>query len=281
MAFDRPKPEAPRWIRRAVALAACVASLGTAGCPVLFPEYGTHVSAAPHTETYDPPPPDDIHFIEFHGAIIPPRTRDGRQWGDIGGLPDPYLKLTVNGEEIVRTNPESDTLEPKWTDSPRGNFPLKAGDDLRLEVWDARALIDHPIGVKTITLTPDVLSSPEQDIDFDGGLEVKFAIAPAKPIWGVGLRYELRTSSAHVTKVMDGSPAARAGIKSGDEILKLGGKDVGTMNGDEVSGLMNTIPAGGLRAVLAHEDGSTLEATLKEGPIYGLFKDIGDPTKPP
>jgi hypothetical protein len=282
MPTHRPARPAPRWISRLAALGACAAMLGATGCPVLFPEYSTHLGVAPATESYDPPPPPELHYVVVHGATIPPRTRDGRAWDEVlGHMPDPYLKLTVNGEELLKTNPESDTLTPTWKDSPKGNFPLKMGDELRIEVWDANALIDHPIGVKTVTLTTDIMSSPEQDIDFDGGLNVKFAIEPAKPIWGLGIKYELRTTSAYITKVLDMSPASRAGVKVGDQIIKLGGKDVSTMSGDQVTGLLNTIPFDGLRAVLVHDGGSTLEATLKEGPIYPLFKDYGDPTKPP
>ena len=219
----------------------------TSGCAAVFPELGTRLGPAPNIEKLDPPPPPDRHYIVVRGAKLPPRTRDGREWDKVfGSLPDPYLKILVNDAELFRTNVESDTLEPKWADAPKGNWPLKPGDQLTLEIWDQNPLIDHPIGRKEIRVDADFFTSPEQKIDFEGGGELSLSVQPAKAAWGAGLWYELRTTSAYVTRLLDGSPASRAGLRPGDRILSLAGKPVDGLSSDDVSGLFNSIPAGGL-----------------------------------
>ncbi len=272
------------YISRSVSGALLAMTLAVAvtqsGCAAVFPELGTRVGPAPAIETFEPPPPTDRHYILVRGAKLPPRTRDGREWDKVfGSLPDPYLKILVNDAELFRTDVESDTLEPKWVEAPKGNWPLKVGDVLRLEVWDNNPLVDHPIGQKDIRVGSDFFANPEQEIDFDGGVELNISIRPAKPAWGAGLWYELRTTSAYVTRLVDGSPASRAGLRPGDRILTLAGKAVDGLSSDDVSGLFNSIPAGGLAIAVQHEDGGTLQVNLKEGPIYAFFKDYGDPDK--
>lgn len=262
-------------------LAMSLALVGLAtGCPAIFPEVATRMGPAPAIERFDPPPPPDRHYIVVHGAKLPPRTRDGREWDKVfGSLPDPYLKVFVNDVELFRTNIESDTLEPKWADTPKGNWPLKLADRLRLEIWDNNPLVDHAIGQKEIRIDGDFFTNPEQEFDFDGGGELHMSFQPAKPAWGLGMWFELRTGSAYVTRLLDGTPASRAGLKAGDRILSLGGKQVATLSSDDVSGMLNSIPAGGIAIGVQHDDGSTLQVNLKEGPMYVLFKDYGDPDK--
>lgn len=253
---------------------------GLVGCAAVFPEVATRMQPAPQTERYDPPPPADRHYIVVEGAKLPSRTRDGREWDKVfGSLPDPYLKVFVNDAEIFRTNVESDTLEPKWADAPKGNWRLRTGDHLHVEIWDNNPLIDHPIGQKDVRVDDDFFATPEQEFDFEGGGELHMSFQPAKPAWGVGFWFDLRTGSAYITRLLDGSPASRAGLRAGDRILALGGKQVAALTSDDVSGMLYSIPAGGLDIGVQHDDGSTLQVRLKEGPMYVLFKEYGDPDK--
>lgn len=255
----------------------------TMGCAAVFPELSTRISVAPALQTFDPPPPPDRHYVVVKGAKLPAKTRDGRDWSEVfGSLPDPYLKFIVNENELFRTDAESDTTTPKWPTAPKGNWPLKIGDVLRVEVWDENPLVDHPIGVKEVKITDDFFTENEHQFaldDYDSSLTI--SIEPAKPIWGAGLWFELRASSSYVTRLLDGSPASRAGIKSGDRIVSINGNAVERMSPDDVTGLLRAIPHEGRALVLQHEDGTALQVNLKEGPIYALFKDAGDPSKPP
>ncbi|HEX3850993.1 MAG TPA: hypothetical protein VHW01_08505, partial [Polyangiaceae bacterium] len=60
-----------------VPLAALLLSL--AACGAVYPELATPVRAA-GTRRLDPPPPDDLVYLKFANAVIPSRTRDGRNW---------------------------------------------------------------------------------------------------------------------------------------------------------------------------------------------------------
>lgn len=257
-----------------------VMTLLLVGCPAIYPELSTKLTTAPKLETYDPPPPPDRYYFMLKGAKIPNRTRDGRNWDQVfGKMPDAYCKVYLNDKELFRTDPQSDTLTPTWPDAPRGNFPLKVGDTLKFEVWDRNALNDHPIGQKAVQLTPDMIETQNVDLTFESDLQLTFHVSRAKPVWGVGMWYELRTGAAYVTRLIDGSPASRAGLRAGDRIVTLQGKQVDAISSDDVRGLMSTIPVGGLRLAVVHDDGGTLQTTIKEGPIYPLFADYGDPEK--
>jgi hypothetical protein len=253
------------------------------GCGVLYPELGTRIGPAPAIGTLDPPPPSDRHFLRVVGAKIPPRTRDGREWQQLfGSLPDPYAKVIVNEVELFRTSAEGDTLEPTWEGSPSGNFALSLGDELRIEVWDRQALNDHPIGVAKTRIEREMFESAEVSLEMSGGSgEVTLAIQPAKAVWGAGVWYELRNDSAYVTRVLDGSPAQRLGLRAGDRLVTLGGKPVDQMSPDEVRSLMSALPAAGLAMTVQHDDASTLQVALREGPIYPLVKDYDQLPAPP
>jgi hypothetical protein len=234
----------------------------------------TRLSSAPPTGPYDPPPPDDRLYVAVVSGELPPRTRDGRDWAQaFGSLPDPYVRVLVNDGELFRTESASDTLEPTWPTSPKGNFKLGAGDRIEVQLWAAAVMNDKPIGVKKLTLTPDMIAEHEIELDLSGDAKVKLLVEPAHPIWGAGFWFELRNSSSYVTRLVDASPASRAGMVAGDRIVALGGKPVDQMSTDEVRSTLGAFPVGGVAMTLQHGDGTTLQVTVKEGPIYPLFSE--------
>jgi C-terminal processing protease CtpA/Prc len=72
-----------------------------------------------------------------------------------------------------------------------------------------------------------------------------------------------------------GSPAERAGIAVGDEVVSIGGKQVTSMSTNAIRSAMNSIPKDGVAIVVRHEDGRSSSLTLKEGPIYPAFEQYG------
>jgi hypothetical protein len=258
-------------------LCVSLAAIPLSGCPAVFPELGTQMRKFPPGRQLDPPPPDDLYWIRFSSGRVPERTRDGRTWGQaFGTLPDPYAKLLLNGNEILRTSSQSDTMTPTWPDSPSGNFRVTATDKLRVEMWDNNPLNDKPIGVRDIgTLSDDMRVSKQLRAELDGGAEVIIALEPAHAQFGLGLWYELRTSSCFITRMLGGSPAERSGLKKGDEVTRIGGRDVSTLSADEIRSAFNAVPMAGLKLGIRHEDGTTLELTLTEGPIYPSFDEFG------
>lgn len=251
-----------------------LAAVLLAGCGAVFPEVSTRFSEAPLVGTFDPPPPQDRHYLKVVSAVVPAKTRDGREWDQVfGSLPDPYVKVFVNDKEIFRTIAASDTLTPTFESSPAGNFALAIGDKLEVQLWDSSPMNDSPIGVREVSVSPDMIDGEDVELDLGGGAKVNVLLKPAKPVWGVGLWFELRNDSTYVTRLIDGSPASRADVQAGDRILKIDDKAVDGLSVDEVRSLLSAIPAAGRALVLQHKDGATLQITLKEGPIYPLFSD--------
>lgn len=263
---------------RALAPSALTFSLfALAACPAVFPEVGTRVHAPPQGVTLDPPPPPELRWMKFVSARIPEKTRDGRQWGTFGKLPDPYAKLIVNDKELFRTNSQANTLTPTWPDSPHGNFKLGPDDKIRVEIWDNNPLNDLPIGIRNVgKLNDDVIMEKQLRTDLDGGGEVVLAIEPAHALWGLGLWIEIRNDSAYVTRFLQGSPADRAGMKPGDEILSVNGKDVNKMAQGEVQSLFNAVPPKGYPVKIRHDNGAREDVKIAEGPIYPPYDSYGN-----
>lgn len=262
------------FFARLVALA--LLALPLAGCPVIFPEVATPVKSLLPGAELTPPPPEDLRWLRFVGASIPDQTRDGRDWSDrTGSPPNPYAKLVVDGGDFLKTFPQSRTREPTWPDSPHGNFRLKPGAKLRVELWDNNALTDLPIGVRELgRLSEEMIASRRIHVDFDNGASVELALEPAHAMRGVGLWYELHTGSAYITRTFAESPASRAGLKAGDQVLAIGKKQIAHSSSDEIQSLFNAVPIDGLEILLRRKSGVTTTVKVPAGPIYPLASEL-------
>ncbi|MRG97942.1 C2 domain-containing protein [Polyangium spumosum] len=261
----------------ALSLASTLAAAAlSTGCVALYPEIGTSIRKITAEQALDPPPPEDLRWIRLVSGTVKGTMRDGRTWKQaIGKLPDPYAKLYINDVEVMRTNPQNETLEPSWDDAPRGNFQVSPADKMRVELWDANTVTDKPIGVKDFRATEDAVLGDRIRIDVPGAGEVLIAYERAHAMFGLGLWFELRTDSCFVTRLIGGSPAERAGAQPGDEVVQINGKPVKTMSSNAVRSAFNSIPMSGLPVVLRHADGSTATVTFREGPIYPTFAEFG------
>jgi hypothetical protein len=246
------------------------------GCAAVYPELGTSIRPMQGQLALDPPPPEDLRWIRFTGATIPTQMRDGRTWQQsLGRLPNPYAKLIINEVEVMRTKPDKETLTPTWPDAVRGNYKISPSDKFRIELWDGDLIGDKPIGIKDFRPTGDAVIGDQIRVEVGGGAEVTLAFQPAHAMYGVGLWYELRSDSCYITRLLSGSPADRAGLLPGDEVVSIGGKQVATMTPNQIRSAFNSIPKDGLPVVVRHEDNRSVSATLKEGPIYPSFEQYG------
>jgi hypothetical protein len=256
----------------AIGLVACLL-----GCAAVYPELGTRTRAIAAGVQLDPAPPADVRWMKFVSGRVPEKTRDGRKWQSSGDQADSYAKLLVNGKELIRTPVHSNTLSPTWPNGPKGNFKIGPDDRLRVELWDSNPLNDKPIGVRDVgRTTDDHLMEKRIRVEFDSGAEVVLAFEPAHAVMGLGLWYELRTGGCGVTRMLDGSPAQRAGLQPGDDVVKIAGKATSALTSDEVKSMFNAVPLEGLTLVVKHPDGTVMNNILvKEGPIYPLFSQFG------
>jgi hypothetical protein len=206
---------------------------------------------------------------------VPEKNRGGQPW-QANGKASPYAKLLLDGKELFRTSVQSDTLEPTWPGSPHGNFKVSPEARLRVELWDSNPLNDKPIGARDLGVVGDLSVFDKQlRVDFENGAEVVLAVEPAHALSGLGLWYELRTEGCAITRMLEGSPAERAGLKPGDEVLKIGPREVKAMTSDEVKSAFNAVPLDGLALTIKHAGGAVTDVNVKEGPIYPLFSEYG------
>jgi len=240
-------------------------------CAAVYPELATPTHT-PVTGQHLEPPPESVKWIELKGASVPKLTRDGRPWGTLGSTePSPYAIVFVNGQPIIRTDVEAKTLTPTWPGSKRGNFTLSRGDRIRVELWESRPVADRPIGVRELTFTGDLTDENELIVSLEGGAEVTLKVESARPVVGFGLSYELRgVDGVFVTRVIQHSPAGRAGIKPGDQIISIDGRPTSGMNEAEIRSLMNMQHPLGLALQLHRADGTAYALSLKDGAIYVL-----------
>jgi hypothetical protein len=247
---------------------------GSAACGVVYPEVQTPLRTPPPGFSLVPPPPDDLIYLRFHGAVIPTKTVDGREWDSVGGAaPDPFAKLLVNGKEIIVTPVESDTLRPKWGDQVRANYRIKRGSAVKVEVWDKNPINSRPICTEDIkNLHDEVNTDHPLEITCESGARVELIAEPAHGRLGLGFYYELRTEGAAVTRVIEESPARRAGLAPGDEIVRVQGQDVLTMEDGKLQSLINANASIGVELTVRRGEQSR-EVKLKNGSIYPLVSE--------
>jgi PDZ domain/C2 domain len=240
-----------------------------AACAAVYPEISTPVRA-PGTRPLDPPPPDDLVYLKFANAHIPTHTRDGRQWDSVGGsAPDPFAKLTIDDKEILLTPVQANTLSPTWPDQKVGNYRIPRGVPVHVELWDSNAINNHPICVESISnILAEVNAEQNLELRCESGATIEIVVQPAHAKFGLGLYYELGTDDIHVTRVVGESPAARAKLTRGDQLLRIQGRDVKGMDPETARSLVNANVSTGVTFTVKHADGSQQDVTLKDGPMY-------------
>jgi len=110
-------------------------------------------------------------------------------------------------------------------------------------------------------------------INCNSGAELKLVAEPAHDRLGIDLFYELRREEVVVTRVLRESPAARAGLTRGDQLLKIQGKLVKNMDEGEAQSQINANAATGITLLVKKLDKSEHELTLKEGAIYPMVDE--------
>jgi hypothetical protein len=261
------------------AVASVLLALALAGCPAVYPELGTRTRAVSSGRALDPPPPPELHWIKFLSARLPDHARDGRPWQP-NGKASAYAKLLVNGAELIRTTVEADTLEPTWPKAPHGNYKLSPGDRLRVELWQNDPINDKPFGGRDLGAAGNLQALDGRiHVEMEEGISssaiVDLAFEPAHAVTGLGLWYELRTTGCTITRLLELSPAERAGLVPGDELLTIGSRDAKTMTVEEIKSAFNAVPIEGLKVQVKHTSGSVSDLLLQEGPIYATFAQFG------
>jgi len=254
-------------LRRAALLA--LLALAASACGAVYPEVQTPVRQPPPGREVMPEPPPDLLYIAFDRATIPKQTRDGRKWDSVGGdAPDPFAKLIVDGEEVIVTPIEANTLHPKWPDQKRANYKINPSSKVVVELWDSNPINNSPICRMSVSQIHDSASSEPEEILCNSGARIELRVERARPVMGLGMFYELQSQAVRVTRVVEVSPAARAGLAAGVMIRKIQGKRVDTLDSAQAKSLINANASSGLQLTIEFEDGSQRDVELREEAMY-------------
>jgi hypothetical protein len=238
---------------------------------VIYPELQTPVSAPPPGVDFNPPPPPDLYFVSVAAAEVPPRTRSGRPWDDSGaGAPDPFAIVYINGEELFKTPTEGDSFNPTWKNAQRKNYTIPKQANFKVELWNDNPLHAQPICIQSVkNVRREAAETGDLDLYCDGGGRIFIEFRPADARWGVGFYYELRSEGPAVTRVLQYSPASRAGLRNGDQILSINGLRVAGLDEKRVRSAVNSNLKGGLKLEVRTQAGIK-SVTVNEGPIYSF-----------
>jgi hypothetical protein len=229
----------------------------------------TPLRDAPQGIELEPPPPDDLLFLHVASADIPTRTRDGREWDEVGGkAPDPFVIVFADDEELFRTDVQTNTLHPVWTEKPKVNYRVLPRSMLRLELWDKNAMQHRPICMAKFGDVHEDVFAGGRDIQCTSGARIRLDVERAKPKMGIGMKYEIRNHQVFITRIYEESPAARAELRPGHEIVAIQGKAVSQLEQGEAQSLINANVRLGVTISVLEQGGGTLSVTLKDGPIY-------------
>ena len=257
-------------------LTIAVSTVAVAACSAVYPEIATPLRPPPKGRVLSPPPPDDLVYIQFKSAEIPRKTRDGRQWDALGGkAPDPFAIIFLDDKELLRTPVQSNTLNPTWPSQKKENYKVPSGSRIRVELWDSNPINNHPICVRKLSsFTTETDEDGVVSLRCNSGARVELVVEPARPRVGLGFYYELRTRDIFVTRVITESPAGRAKLESGDQLVKIQGKETRDMEEGEARSLVNAnSPVGVTLTIKKKKGGDLVDLTLKDGPIYATASD--------
>lgn len=253
-----------------------VGLLGSSACAAVYPEISSPTRPPPSSWSPEPEPPEDVLYVDFERAVIPKQTRDGRDWSKTGSKgPDAFAKVIVNGRDILVTPIESGSLHPTWPRQRRANYRIPRGAEVRIELWDAKAIQDRPICLKGLASIHDEVSpAPVELVCEESGARILVNIQPARAVLGLGLYYELQDAGrVRVTRVIQESPAGRAGLISGTQILLLQGRPVQELDALDVKSSINANARTGIDLEVLLPDGGRKSLTLKEEAMYPLVSE--------
>jgi hypothetical protein len=231
-------------------------------------EIPTPVRPAP-AGAQEPGPPEDMVSLGVEEATIPPRSRDGRPWGEGGeALPDPYVIVFLGDEELLRTESRSNTLHPSWSDQKPHNYRIPLDGVVRVEIWDESGLVSHPLCSRSITHLHSSADVGTYEGNCDSGARFVLLVEPAASQLGLGFSYEVTGEGLRITRVEPASPAGRLKLSVGDTIVSIGERSVGGLDRAQAINLVDTGAKGGLRCKVQRENGKVEAMTLREGPLY-------------
>lgn len=186
------------------------------------------------------------------------------------------VRIEAGKRRIYGTVVEPDAIVTKASESAQRAFvvtpdgrrlearrvAIDATRDLALLVVDADDLTPVPLA-KVPLVSGQVLVSPIHH----GGVWISVVSAPARKVGGIGGHFgaflEKAEPGARVTRVRDGSAAAKAGLQTGDTVLAFDGRAV--KGPSDLLGLASTLDPGAKVLLRIRRDGAERDVAVTLG----------------
>lgn len=234
------------------------------GC--VYPRRGTSLTTVHGNRTaqgtiHAPPHLYRITVVEAH---IQPRMRGDLDWDDDGGLPDAQVRIYRDEQLVWESETIDDTLNPRWNATLPRNVEVPPHASMRFEVWDQDTVGGDPVGIHRDNGMPDTaLPGADSRILLEGGSYLLLRADTPTPHRGVGIEeYEVRPDALVVTEVLPHSPASRAGLERGDQIVAVGDQRVSALSDARAASALS-MAATRQTTLTVVKDGESTEQTVE------------------
>ena len=253
-------------IARALAWLLVGALLG-AGCA--FPTRSTALSPIEGTNGWSSNvAPPNLWRLTIVGANVPPHHRSGSPW-DSDGLPDPFVRFYRDDTLLFESRAQQDTVSPTFNATLPKNVLFEPGARVRVELWDDDGFSPEIIGLwRGHGLPASAVPGVEARLPLDGGAQVLIHVDRPAAHRGVGISaYEARGDRFHVVEVERFSPAGRAGLEPGDDIIAIGGKSIPSVGEAAAASALSMASSRG-GALSVERAGARRELELDRGVVW-------------
>ncbi|MDQ3031044.1 MAG: PDZ domain-containing protein [Myxococcota bacterium] len=211
--------------------------------------------------------PSDVWSLTVAGAVIPPMSRGALAWDGSDGLPDPFVRIYRDEVLVWESETLSDTLAPAWNVTLPRNLYAPSNAMYRFELWDRDEVGADPIGIyRHRGLPPNVVPGADARVMMDSSAQLALRLEPPQAHHGLGIRlYEVRGDALVVLEVETHSPAGRAGIRAGEEIVGIGGQSVSALGSQRAPGALSMASDRRERLRVRNARGETREVELDAG----------------
>lgn len=257
--------------RVTTAFTACLISVSSLHCGLVFPHYTTASREMPpallESGSLTPPPPHIVR-LTVASATVPLRTRDGRNWDDDAG-PDAYVVIFRNGDEVLRTPTIDNNASPSWMTKNFVDLRVRSTDNIRVELRDDDGFGSDLVAQQSTSGLPDdVRTGGNWSLRLEGGSSVQIRVGAPRPVLGMGVGYDIRPTAIVVTDIEEAGPGYNAGLRKGDQIQQIDQRSVTGMTEGEARQSMDQFLLHDVTFLVQHATGTPVEITVRRDALY-------------
>lgn len=241
---------------------ACVASCA-------YPQRRAPVLPMPADMAASATPPAHLYSLVVVSAEVPRTRRDGQPWDSDGTGPDPYVRVLRDGEVVFESRVVQNSRRPQFRQATPYNVRFAPGHPLEVRLRDRDQLTDDVIGTWRGAGLPDgTVIGTHWRVILEGNSVVELELARPIPERGSGLLdYEIHDGSFVIGSLVPDSPLGRAGAHEGDEVVRVGDRDLEDLTEGELATAAARMGQGET-TIVVERDGARRELRLDGGPIW-------------